>query len=170
MRQETTLIYSEALVRRAIFKFWRRTLGWRYPAALMLCAVGLVGMLLKGDRSWLVGLVGAGFLLGVVMCALLYVSHYRNSLGRFRALEGAEATLSLDSETFTLTSSEGSSTMPWKAVTEVWKFQEIWLLLFSKAQFVTLPLASLTPEMRSAISDRVAHAGGRVDAYQSSKP
>jgi hypothetical protein len=164
MREEATLMYSEALVRRAIFQFWRRTVGWGFPIALLICAVGVVSMLMRGDKSWLVGLVGAVFVLGVAIFVQLYLSHYRNSMAKFRALQNARASLSLDSATFTLTSSEGSSTIPWKTVSEIWKFEEFWLLLFSKAQFVTLPLESLTDEMRSIISDRVREAGGKVDA------
>lgn len=164
MREEVTLRYSESLVHDAIFAFWRRTIGWGFPIALLICAIGLIAMLMKGNRTWLVGVVGSVLVLGIGFCALLYFSHYRSSMAKFRALKDSNAVLKVEPESITLSSSEGSSTMRWDAVSEIWKFEKFWLLLFSKAQFVTLPVEPLTPEMRHFISGRVSESGGKVDA------
>jgi hypothetical protein len=47
-------------------------------------------------------------------------------------------------------------------VTAVRCFPEFWLMLFSRAQFVTLPLADLDIEARELILDRVKSHGGNV--------
>lgn len=163
MRNEVTLRYTEPLVRRAIFEFWKRTVGVGFPIAMLLCAASLILLQLEGDRSWFSGIVGSVLILGLGLCAVLYFSHFRNSMTKFRALKNSEAFFKVDSNTFTLASSEGSSTMPWKTVSEVWKFESFWLLLFSKAQFVTLPLDSLPVELREFVSERAIEAGGKVD-------
>ena len=72
------------------------------------------------------------------------------------------ATLSLDDASFTMSSGLGSASLKWSSVTEVWRFPSFWLVLFSKAQFVTLPLASVTAEAQAFILSRVSAAGGKV--------
>jgi YcxB-like protein len=65
------------------------------------------------------------------------------------------ATLTVSETSLTLTSCAGSSTVPWSAVTEIWQFPTFWLMLFSRSQFVTLPLADFTPQTKALVLDHV---------------
>jgi hypothetical protein len=162
MLHKTTLNYTESLLRQAVYAFWRRTVGVGFFVALSLLACSLAWMLWQGDRSWAVGAVGAFLFFGFGFAALVYVVHLRNTLGKFRAMGAASAELELGEASFVVSSSLGSSTLAWSAVTEVWRFESFWLVLFSKAQFVTLPLACVGPEMQAFIVSRVLSAGGKV--------
>ncbi len=51
--------------------------------------------------------------------------------------------------TFTVISGIGTTTLQWFAIKDVWQFSDVWLLLCSKAQFSTLPLANLSPQMQA---------------------
>lgn len=48
------------------------------------------------------------------------------------------------------------------AITEIWQFPDYWLLFFSRAQFITLPLADLDPEAQELILDRAKSHGAKV--------
>ena len=72
------------------------------------------------------------------------------------------ATLQLDDDALTVTSELGSTSLRWSAVSEVWRFPAFWLVLVSKSQFMTLPIASVSPETRTFLVARVEAAGGRV--------
>ena len=122
----------------------------------------LVWRLAEGDRSWLVGLVAALVLIGVLLPLMVYLVHYRNSIGKFRQMAEPLAEFIADEDQFTLSSSLGATTLKWNAVTEVWRLETLWLLLFSKAQFVTLPLEGMSEQMRSFILDKVRAAGGKI--------
>jgi hypothetical protein len=61
-----------------------------------------------------------------------------------------------------LSSAAGTTTLPWSAVCDVWRFESCWLLLLSKSQFVTLPLADLSAEAAEFIRTQVLAAGGKV--------
>lgn len=158
----TTLRYSEPLIRAAVFAFWRRTVGVGFLVAMALLAGALGFLVWQGDRSWLVGVFGSVLAAGLGFVALLYAVHLRNGLGAFRRMGEPVATMELADASFTLASGLGRSTLPWSSVKEVWRFRSCWLLLFSKAQFVTLPLDSLPADVRRFIVERVQAAGGRV--------
>ena len=163
MSHEATLIYSEALLRQAVFAFWRRSVGVGFLAALLVAVLGLVVLVAQGMASWLVGTIAAVLVLGIGFAAAVYVVHYRNSLRKFRQMDKPQATFRADESSFTIISDIGPSTLQWSTVKELWQFPSVWLLLYSKAQFTTLPLACLSPETQAYIVQRVRESGGKVD-------
>lgn len=163
MEQETTLEYNPPLLREAVMGFWRRSLGVGLLIASIFCA-GMLGFLLvRGDRSWVVGMLAAVLLFGTLFVVAVYIVHYRNTLQKFRNMGAPQAVFKVSENSFSVSSGIGTSTVPWSSVTEVWKFKNCWLLLFSKAQFVTLPLVCIPEEMQAFILKRVAAAGGKTD-------
>ena len=61
-----------------------------------------------------------------------------------------------------MASAIGTTTFNWSTIKEIWQFDDFWLLLFSRAQFATLPTACLPAEMRDFIAEKVRSAGGKV--------
>jgi len=162
MPHRTTLRYTEPLVAQAVRLYWWKTVGMGLIVAVALMTAFLAWRLIDGDRSWVVGLVAAIVLLGVLMPVAVYVVHYRNSMGKFREMSQPTAELIADQEVITISSDRGSSALKWELVKEVWRFETLWLLLFSKAQFVTLPLADLPAPMQAFILERVKASGGKI--------
>jgi YcxB-like protein len=163
MSHETTLIYSEALLRQAVFAFWRRSVGVGFIVALLVGALGLIVLIVQGVASWLAGALAAVLVLGIGFAAAVYFVHYRKSLRKFRQMDKPQATFRADESSFTMSSDIGTTTLQWSAVKELWQFPSVWLLLYSKAQFSTLPLACLSPETQAYIVQRVRASGGKVD-------
>lgn len=162
MRYEATLIYTESLLCQAVFAFWRRTVGAGFFVAVILLAMSLAFQLWRGERSWEVGVIGALIVGALLFIATIYVLHFRNALAKFRAMGQPTATLVLEEASFSLSSGIGSSVLQWSAITEVWRFRGFWLVLFSKSQFVTLPLVSLSEEAQAFILSRVEASGGKT--------
>jgi hypothetical protein len=163
MKHETTLIYTVPIVREAVFGFWRRSVGGGFLIALIVLAVLLAFDVLSGDRSWRVGMLGAVFLIGASMMVAIYFVHYANATRKLKDMGEPRAAFTASESSFTVASGAGSSTLPWSSVTEVWKLKGCWLLLFSKAQFMTLPILCVPEDMRAFILQRVAAAGGKVN-------
>jgi hypothetical protein len=162
MQHRAILRYTEPLVAQAVRLYWRRTIGLGLFVAVALLAALLVWRVADGDRSWLVGLLAAVVLLGVLVPMAVFVVHYRNSMGKFREMAEPVAEFLADEDVFTLSSDRGTTTLKWGSVTEVWRFHSLWLLLFSKAQFVTIPLEGMPEQMRSFVLDRVNASGGKI--------
>jgi hypothetical protein len=162
MQHRTTLRYTEWLVAQAVRLYWRKTVGFGVLVAVPLMIAFLAWRLVDGDRSWVVGLVAAVALFGVLMPVTVYVVHYRHSMSKFREMSQPVAELVADEDAITISSDRGSSSFKWELVKEVWRFETLWLLLFSKAQFVTLPLDDLPGPMQAFILDRVKASGGKI--------
>jgi len=99
---------------------------------------------------------------GVALAGAVYVIHYANAIRKFKEMGPLLASFRAEESTFTLASEIGTATFRWAAVKEVWRFTDYWLILFSKAQFVTVPIAGLSPEMQTFVLERVDAAGGKI--------
>src|SRR5262249_2247277 len=143
MQHRATLNYTERLVEKAVRLFWLRTVGYGELVAIVAMIALLAWRLIEGDRSWIVGVLSTFLFLSIAIPVAIYSGHYRNSVGKFKQMKQPVAELVADDDSLTLSSDLGATTVKWAAITEVWQFESLWLLLFSKAQFVTIPLDGL---------------------------
>lgn len=163
MEFQTKLSYDASLLHEASFGFWWRTITGRLMVVVIACVALVAYLWLSGDRSWLVGALGAILLFSIGMIAAVYFTHSANMRRKFRDMGAPEATLTATESSFTVVSGAGSSTLPWSSVTEVWKLRRCWLLLFSRAQFITVPLADVPEDMRAFILRRIVASGGKIN-------
>lgn len=162
MIHQATLSYNEALIRRAAFAFVWHTCGVLFVVAVAIVAISLVWLLAMGDRSWHIGSLATTLLFASAMVTMLYLSHYRNAMAKLRNMGTPLAGLVVEDSSFSIATSTGRTTLCWATITAVWRFPGFWLLFFSKAQFLTVPIASLSPEMQAFILERVRASGGKV--------
>lgn len=160
MRHVATLSYNDELIRRAVFSFWLRGVGWKVLLTLAVLVLVLALEIGAGNQSWLIGAFGTLLFVAVAFLMLIYLGHLHQSLQKFRALRNPRALFVAEADSFSLTSDIGSSTMKWDSVYAIWKFNDYWLMLFSRNQFVTLPLADIPEPMREFILTRTTrHVG-----------
>ena len=164
MEHRATLEYNEPLLRRAAFAYWRRFIGSAYGIAVVVVALCFVALLRTGDRSWVVGVLGTCLVLAVGVSTAGFLTHWRQSLGRFRRMPSRTASLVATDTQLSLSSELGTSLLRWSDITEIWRYSEFWLLVLSPRQVVTLPLASLSGDVRAFIAAHVQAAGGRIAA------
>jgi hypothetical protein len=157
-----TLHYTPAIVGRAVNRFWLRAVGWKFLIAVFVLAWFVVSAIRGGDRSWLIGALGALGGLAVLFSVALYFAHRRRSFGAFRRLEQGQALLRVNERTFALQSAAGFSELSWNAVTEIWRYEDAWLLIFSRALFATLPISDIDEQGRELIARCVKESGGKL--------
>ncbi|MFC4310355.1 YcxB family protein [Steroidobacter flavus] len=163
MEHQAKLQYDASLLREALFGFWWRAITGRLLLALVVCIASFAYFWANGDRSWIVGAFGALLLFSVGMIVAVYFVHSANMNRKLKDMGTPEAIFTASETSFSVVSGAGSSTIPWSSITDVWKLERCWLLLFSKAQFITVPLADVPEEMRAFILQRISAAGGKVD-------
>src|SRR4051794_24593768 len=98
------LHYSEAIVRSAVWAFWRRVTGWRFVVAIALVLSSFIYSFSSGDRSWWVGVSASLLCLAVIFTVALYVVHFRGAITRFRRMQSPEATFEAGDDRFRVTS------------------------------------------------------------------
>jgi len=94
--------------------------------------------------------------------AAVYIVNLRRSLKRLRRMKVPEATLELGEERFRVTSDIGSSEIEWSLISQVWRFEKVWLLFFSAGEFMTIPIAEFTPESKEFIVSKAEANGAKI--------
>ena len=156
------LNYNPPLLRQAVRGFWWHVTGFRFFVALAIVAFSLVVSIRTGDASWVTGVLASVLVAGILFPATLYAVHHRNAFQKLRAMGSPQAILEASDSALSLLSGAGSASIPWSAIVEIWQLKGCWLLLLSRSQFFTLPLADITPELRDFIIAKVRASGGKV--------
>jgi YcxB-like protein len=156
------LIYTEQLVRKSVARFVGRTIGWGFAAALVVTGLSVFWMVARGERSWVVGVFGAIFAIGMIVPIAAYFVQLNATVAKFHALDGKPVRFESDDGTFSIYSAAGSSTLPWSAITELWQYDDSWILQIAKGGFATFPLEGVPIDARTYVQDRVRAHGGVV--------
>lgn len=162
MVHRLTLEYTEPVIRRAVFMFWRQTVGKGYPAMLAMLASVLASLVWSGNRSWIVGVLATVLAVATLAVPLAYVVNLRDALATVRAMNPRTWELTLDESSFSVSSSISSSSIGWSRIPEVRRFPDFWLLVLSPWQYMTLPLDQVSDEAQQFILDRISATGGKI--------
>jgi general stress protein CsbA len=100
MPYQTTLVYSEPLVRQAVLAFWRRSVGVSIVVALSILTASLAALLYQGDSTWIVGVLATVLCIGFLFIAAIYFVHYNNSMRKFRDMGSPQAMFTADEASF----------------------------------------------------------------------
>lgn len=156
-----TVRYTDAHCLASAWRYWQRRLGKRYALELAIGA-GLYVLARQGPYRWievaLLLVVGVFALVG----AGVFLLHWQRARLGLRALDPPQSTWTLTEEAIAQRSSLGESAIPWSAVQQVWQFPDLWLLIWGRDVYSTLPTDQLPVEARELIRRRVRDAGGRV--------
>lgn len=163
MKYELILIYSEALIRQAVFRFWWRTVGPVFFAVLIMLSALFCFLLVVNVSGWTLGLLGGVLAFAISFIVLIYVVHYKRSMGRFRSMVSPETSFKISEETLSFSSCLGDQFLQWSAVSEVWVFENMWLFLYSKSQFSTIPLRNIPQDAKGYILSKIKAAGGKIN-------
>jgi hypothetical protein len=162
MTHQTTVTYTREIIRKAVGHFWLRFIAWHGFAAIAFCIVGTIVLAVAGNRSWLVGALGAIGLMLLTTSTGVYVAFLKRSMWKFNRMASKSVVFTFADERFTVVSDLGSSELSWKAIEQVWRFPELWLLFASKTTYITLPIADIDPSAKDFIIEQVVRHGGRV--------
>ena len=164
MTYEIRVCYTEAVVRRAaqrfLARFTRRDVAIGLGAALAGAGAWLgLGL----DWPYAAALVGVGLAL-VALVVLVGLAYVRAAIGKFRAMADSTVLWRFGDDSLATASDLGSVEIRWQAVSEVWRFPEVWLLFFGARGwgYSTLPTDALETEVQDFILARIRANGGKV--------
>ncbi|PVZ84791.1 hypothetical protein C9426_21795 [Serratia sp. S1B] len=157
-----TLIYSESLLKKAVFSFWWRS---NVPGYLMGALLGII-TLGQAILSWRISTWAMVLALLIIVSLVQYFVDYHNNhniFKKFRKLEDGTIQFTVTETNLSFISHRGAAaTVPWDEITELWKFEHYWLIFFSRTQFSTLPLESIPADMQAFIIKCIVDSGIKI--------
>jgi len=159
---QTTVTYSEALIRRAIYRFWMRFIGWHGFAAIAVWSVVCLWAAFWQTETWV---TCGSLLLWLFLVATgvgVFFAYLNRSLRKFRRMNDPIAEVIISNDVFGIKSSVGESSLQWRVFEAIWRFPEVWLLFTGKNTFMTLPIDGISIEDRELMCTKVKENGGRI--------
>jgi hypothetical protein len=154
--------FTEALVKRTVRRFWTRLIGWHGFAIVAFLAVVIAYLLAVGDSSWLVPALGTLLGIAVLVGSSVYFVYRHRALSTLRRMAQPTALVTFTDTGVATRSDLGGGDVSWRAITQVWKFPEVWLLFVAKGTYFMIPTEALADDVRKFICDKVREHGGKV--------
>lgn len=164
MDYEVEVTYSEATVRHAarcfLTRFIRRDVLIRLGGALM--ALGAL-VWLEGTWPYAAILGGMGLAL-VALVVSVGLAYTHSAVTKFQSMRDPVVRWSFGDNSFAARSDLGSTELKWEALSQVWRFHDVWLLFFGASGwgYSTLPTNALSPEVKEFILSRIKTHGGKI--------
>jgi hypothetical protein len=156
-----TVRYTKDHCLATAWRYWQRRLGYRYALELVI-GTGLLVLATQGPYRWLeIALMVAVGVFAVLGAAIFFI-HWIRALDGLKALEPPQSTWTLTEEAIAQESSLGKSAIGWDALLEVWRFSDLWILVWGKDVYSTIPVAQLPRDARGLIERRTKETGGRL--------
>ncbi|MEZ5429485.1 MAG: hypothetical protein R2747_24790 [Pyrinomonadaceae bacterium] len=155
MSHTVTITYDRALIRRALNRFMIRRLGKSFFVLVPVLSLLLIWSFFYEGWNWFSILLT--IVLGAVAAFLgfVYFARLRASEGFFDKADEPTVTFTF-SETGVRTDSDlGSSDLKWTVFEEILKFEEVWLLVYAKSGYMTLPVGQITSDCLQFIERQV---------------
>ncbi|MCW5591308.1 MAG: YcxB family protein [Burkholderiales bacterium] len=154
-----TVRYTKEHCLATAWRYWQKRLGYRYALELAI-GTGLLVLATQGPYRWIeVALMVAVGIFAVLGAGLFFIHWYRARAG-LAALTPPTSTWTLTEDGIIQASSLGESAIAWERLPEVWRFPELWLLIWGRDVYSTIPVAQMPREARQMIERRVKETGG----------
>lgn len=151
--------YDHRIIRTALNNYFMRRLGrttfWAVGGVAMLASIQVVvagwnpvSMLLIGCLAIIMGVMGWGYLLRL-----------RQSETFLSKMSEPTVTFAFTDEGLRTQSELGASLLKWETFDEVLCFRSVWLLVYAKSGYLTLPTETLTAEVRDLIRSKLRREG-----------
>jgi hypothetical protein len=161
MNYQFTIQFSAEHIKYACSKYFVRFVGIVFPVACLVVA----GFAVIGVVSEKSGLL-SGFLLAIALSGLgiivaAYFQGRKYALSQFRKT-GNTVNYELSDEFFKAKSEMGSIELKWDSFKALWIFQKVWLLVFDKNGYLTLPADQISNEVKEFLKQTIVSVGGKV--------
>jgi hypothetical protein len=156
-----TVRYTKEHCLAAAWRYWQKRLGYRYALELAI-GTGLLVLATQGPYRWIeVALMVVVGLFAIVGAGVFFV-HWQRALLNLKALHPPESTWTLTEETIAQKSSLGESAIAWDSLLGLWRFDDLWILVWGKDVYSTIPTAQFPRPARELVERRVRETGGKV--------
>jgi hypothetical protein len=156
-----TVRYSREHCLATAWRYWQRRLGYRYALELAI-GTGLLVLATQGPYRWLEIAIMVAVGLFALLGAAIFFIHWLRARQGLAALDPPQSTWTLTEEAIAQKSNLGESAIGWESLLGVWRFDDLWILVWGKDIYSTIPTAQLPREARAMIERRAKETGAVV--------
>ena len=147
--------YDRPLIRRALNRFMVRRLGWLTFVLIFGLAALLIVEMASGSWSvWFTALLTL-WVVAVGLLIVVYIARIRASEGFFQKSGNCRVRFVFSDDGVRTNSDVGTSDLKWKVFDEVLKFPEVWLLVYARSGYMTIPTTQLSDEAKAFIENKI---------------
>jgi YcxB-like protein len=161
MNHQFTIQFTEEHIKYACRKFFVRYVGIGLPIVCLLLMIALAQRLTSGKMDILTGCYLAIVVMGVGFFLSAYIQRRSYLLSQFRKT-GNVVSYELSEEFFKAKSEMGSTELKWETFKGIWIFPKVWLLMFDKAGYLTLPVEQISDEIKESLKRKIVSVGGKI--------
>ncbi len=159
---QVTVVATQEIVQSAARHFMRRFVVRSSISDLVFIGIGItLGLTGIIGREFAIGWIVAGLVL-IAMILFIALRYVRLARDKFSAMTDPQITYTFTDSTFGAKSCLGSMEVPWNTITQIWKFDDVWLLIFGNHGYSTLPVKQVDIDVASFVEERVKATGGKV--------
>jgi hypothetical protein len=133
-----------------------RRLGASFFVPVLAIIIVLLLAYLAGYWTSPLMYVAAAIAAALLLIVIVYFARLRAAEGFFDKANDPTVTLTFTADGVRTESDLGTSDLKWLVFEEILKFPDIWLLVYAKSGYMTLPLDQLTPECSQFIEQQIA--------------
>ena len=156
MSHTATIKYDRPLVRRALNRFMLRRLGASFFVPVLAAIVVLLLAYFTDYWTWPFTYLAVAIVAAILFIVLVYFTRLRAAEGFFDKANNPTVTLKFTDDGIRTESDLGTSDLKWFVFEEILKFPDIWLLVYAKSGYMTLPLDQMTLECSQFIEQQMA--------------
>lgn len=147
---------DKALIRKALHQFMLRRLGrlWIIIFVLLWIWFGYYAIQYRWDV--LTNLFGGILISGSLLLMYIYHIRLKQSETLLSKMKEPFVRYHIDQSGITVSSELGESKMNWVVFEEIFKSQDLWLLIYAKSAYLTIPVNKMSSECLSFIEHCVA--------------
>ena len=161
MNYQFTIQFREEHIKYACRKYFARFVGIIFPVVCLLLAAFAILQMVSGKADWITGMFMAIALFGVGIIVAAYFQNLKYRLSQFRKT-GNSISYKLSEELFKAKSAMGSMELKWESFKALWIFQKVWLLVFDKSGYLTLPADQISNEAKEFLKRKIVSVGGKI--------
>lgn len=156
MEHAIEVTYNRRLIRRALNRFMVKRLGWLTFVFIFGIAALLIFELASGSWSvWFTAMLTV-WVIAVGLLTVVYIARIRASEGFFQKSGDCKVQFVFSDDGVKTNSDVGTSDLKWKVFDELLKFPEVWLLVYARSGYMTIPTDKLSDETKSFIESKIA--------------
>ena len=155
MLHTATIKYDRPLVRRALNRFMVKRLGKTFFLGLPALILVFLFFYFTNSWTWPITLMAIVIAAVLLFLSFVYYARLRAAEGFFDKANDPTVTLRFTAEGVRTESELGTSDIKWVVFEEILKFRDVWLLVYAKSGYMTLPLDQLTPECSQFIEQQM---------------